>query len=551
MISAQAGMTAVTRRRRSGSSATTPATWRMYRAARSSRAGRASAARRAWRCRHDAVGSILSQCRQARGPPLLVAPSRSRSGRRLELPSALTVMPRGWASASVMPTPRSRRLCSAPAQHAERQALTSCTARGRALRARYRARYTLGAAMPARGDACRASDPWTVKRAIEALQADAVTAPVGGYASSSSCSRPATVWPGSGRASPSSAARSGSATTCATISTGRSDLSAGTLRGLSDRRPHDPGHQRRLRGPLAGRLRDGQRDRHRVTHSWARVAAMAVDPWLTLWAMAPLSDAHRLGARFNAIAAREHAGSPGAARRAVGRWSRSTWPGWPWSRAYTMESSARAEFDRANGIPPPRSHGGPRAGAGSCLLTGLVSGRGRCSSCCGIGGGAVIDGRLSLGALVAFNGYLAYPGVTDAGVGWTSGDVPTRAHLDGADPGDAIALGYRPRAGPPAHAGPPASASPRSPSPYDGREPALRDVTLRGGARRDGRRRGTDRAAASPRWACCWPGSGSRRPARSSSAGTTSPRCPCTGFVPRWPGCPRTRFSSRARSPTT
>ena len=79
----------------------------------------------------------------------------------------------------------------------------------------------------------------------------------------------------------------------------------------------------------------------------ALAAMLAVDPWLTLWALAPYPVLVALGTRFNAEL---HARSQ-AAQEQLGVLSgvvQERLAGMAVVRAYTMEASARAEFDRAN-----------------------------------------------------------------------------------------------------------------------------------------------------------------------------------------------------------
>jgi ATP-binding cassette, subfamily B, multidrug efflux pump len=151
----------------------------------------------------------------------------------------------------------------------------------------------------------------------------------------------------------------------------------------------------------------------------ALAAMLAVDPWLTLWAMLPYPVLVVVGTRFNATlhdrtqAAQEQLGTlSGVVQEHLA--------GMAVVRAYTMESSARTEFDRANGEYLRRGLAMARVQARFAPLTGLVSGAGLLIVLW-IGGGAVMDGRLTLGALVAFNGYLAYLAWPTLALGWTLG----------------------------------------------------------------------------------------------------------------------------------
>jgi len=87
-------------------------------------------------------------------------------------------------------------------------------------------------------------------------------------------------------------------------------------------------------------------------------------------------------------------------------------------RAYTLEPRARADFGRANAEYLRLSLALARTEAGFSPLMGLIAGIGTLVVIWA-GGRAVVDGRLSLGALVAFNGYLAYLTWPTMALGWT------------------------------------------------------------------------------------------------------------------------------------
>jgi len=92
--------------------------------------------------------------------------------------------------------------------------------------------------------------------------------------------------------------------------------------------------------------------------------------------------------------------------------------GMPVVRAYTMEDREVAEFDRLNREYLRRSVRLTVTQAVSSPLMGLVSGLGALIVL-GLGGKAVMDGRISLGAFVAFNGYLAHLAWPTIALGWT------------------------------------------------------------------------------------------------------------------------------------
>ena len=151
----------------------------------------------------------------------------------------------------------------------------------------------------------------------------------------------------------------------------------------------------------------------------ALAAMLAVDPWLTLWAVAPYPVLVVIGTRFNGVlheatqAAQEQLGSLSSVVQ-------EHLAGMAVVRAYTMEASARSEFDRANAELLRRGLVVARVQARFSPQAGLVSGLGLLIVLW-FGGRAVIDGSLTLGALVGFNGYLAYLAWPTLALGWTLG----------------------------------------------------------------------------------------------------------------------------------
>lgn len=151
----------------------------------------------------------------------------------------------------------------------------------------------------------------------------------------------------------------------------------------------------------------------------AIAAMLAVDPWLTLWAIVPYPVLVAVATRFNTTL---HARTE-AAQEQLGVLSsvvQERLSGMAVVRAYTMEASARAEFERANTEYLKRGLAVARAEAKFSPLTGLVAGTGLLIVLW-VGGGEVMAGRLTLGALVAFNGYLAYLAWPTLALGWTLG----------------------------------------------------------------------------------------------------------------------------------
>jgi ATP-binding cassette, subfamily B, multidrug efflux pump len=204
-------------------------------------------------------------------------------------------------------------------------------------------------------------------------------------------------------------------------------------------------------------------------------AMLAVDPWLTLWAMVPYPVLVAMGTRFNSVlherteAAQEQLGTlSGVVQERLA--------GMAVVRAYTMEGSARAEFERANAEYLRRGLAVARVEARFSPLTGLISGIGLLIVLW-FGGSAVMEGRLTLGALVAFNGYLAYLTWPTLALGWTLGML--RRGLTSMERiQEVIAAASPPPPPAPALTGPPGIRFAGLTFAYTGREPVLEDVSF-------------------------------------------------------------------------
>jgi len=210
----------------------------------------------------------------------------------------------------------------------------------------------------------------------------------------------------------------------------------------------------------------------------ALAAMVAVDPWLTLWAMAPSPVLVLLVRRYNALVT----GRTLAMQDRLSELStvvQERLAGMGVVRAYTMEARATAEFAAANAALRDASALLARTQAHFTPLMGLVTGLGTLVILWA-GGAAVASGRISLGALVAFTGYLGYLAWPTVALGFT------------------LALGRRGLASmeriqqvlddarPPAQDGRPLAAQPGAPAirfagltfAYAGRPPALSDVSF-------------------------------------------------------------------------
>ncbi|HYB42329.1 MAG TPA: ABC transporter ATP-binding protein [Candidatus Methylomirabilis sp.] len=152
------------------------------------------------------------------------------------------------------------------------------------------------------------------------------------------------------------------------------------------------------------------------------IAAMwHIDPRLTLCAMSPFPILIMLANRFNhhvdarATAVQEQLGVLSAKVQ-------ENLAGMTVVRAYAMEEREIAAFRGLNAEYLRRSVKLARTQAASWPLLGLISGLGALIVLW-LGGTAVVDGRISLGAFVAFNGYLAQLAWPTIALGWTLSNV--------------------------------------------------------------------------------------------------------------------------------
>jgi ATP-binding cassette, subfamily B, multidrug efflux pump len=207
----------------------------------------------------------------------------------------------------------------------------------------------------------------------------------------------------------------------------------------------------------------------------ALAAMIAVDPWLTLWAMLPCPALAVLARVANARVHRESEAVQDQLGVLAGRVQEYV-TAMSVVRAYALEARALRHFAEANSEYLGRSLALARTQAGVAPLAGLIGGVG-VLMVLWVGGTAVAEGRLTLGALVAFNAYLAYLAWPTMALGWTL-SVARRG---------LTSMGRLLEIIVPAPPGP----GPGSPLPgplalrfegltfaYDGREPALQNVSF-------------------------------------------------------------------------
>jgi ATP-binding cassette subfamily B protein len=145
-------------------------------------------------------------------------------------------------------------------------------------------------------------------------------------------------------------------------------------------------------------------------------AMLRLDPWLTLAALGPAPGLVLLATRFNA---RAH----GASREVQEQLSRlsdkvqENTSGMAVVRAYTMETREIETFCRLNDEYLGRTLRQARIESTFSPLMGLIAGLGTLVVLW-LGGKAVVDGRITLGAFVAFSTYLAHLTWPILALGW-------------------------------------------------------------------------------------------------------------------------------------
>jgi ATP-binding cassette, subfamily B, multidrug efflux pump len=238
-----------------------------------------------------------------------------------------------------------------------------------------------------------------------------------------------------------------------------------------------------------------------LTFAGTVTAMWLIDPRLTLAALAPFPLLIVLAKRFNHLVDRQST----AVQEQLGALAakvQENLAGVTVVRAYTMERAEVERFARLNQELLARSARLARTQAGFTPLMGLIAGVGTLVILW-LGGRAVMEERITLGALVAFNGYLAHLAWPTIALGWTLASVrrgvsamariaeilESPAPEEGGErPGTRVERGgQRPEA---ATNRPPEAVGRECPPEagalevrdltfaYDGREPALREVSF-------------------------------------------------------------------------
>ena len=150
-------------------------------------------------------------------------------------------------------------------------------------------------------------------------------------------------------------------------------------------------------------------------------AMWLIDPWLTVYALTPFPLLVLIAKRFIhqvAIRSTEVQEQLGVLSAKI----QENLGGIAVVRAYTVEAREIADFGRLNDEYLRRSLRLARVQAVSVPLMGLVSGIGGLIVLW-LGGKAVVDQRITLGAFVAFNAYLAHLAWPTIALGWTLSSV--------------------------------------------------------------------------------------------------------------------------------
>jgi ATP-binding cassette subfamily B multidrug efflux pump len=282
----------------------------------------------------------------------------------------------------------------------------------------YRIRYAVGLACLGTATLLGLAIPWTVKQAIDALQAQGAEAPLGRFvalilalAVANGVARLSSRFAIVGAAQRVEAAiRDALYASVQTFPP--AVIAARTTGDLMTRASSDVAAVRGIVGFGAVSLMGTA-----FAFVGAVAAMIAIDPWLTLWAVLPYPALVVLLRRLNT---RLHERTDAVQNQlsVVSGRVQEYLAGMTVVRAYAMEQTAVAGFEEANDEYVRLSLRLARAEALFSPVMGLIAGVGTLIVLW-VGGKSVVDGRFSLGALVAFNGYLAYLAWPTLALGWT------------------------------------------------------------------------------------------------------------------------------------
>ncbi len=154
-----------------------------------------------------------------------------------------------------------------------------------------------------------------------------------------------------------------------------------------------------------------------LTFAGTTTAMWLLDPWLTLLALSPYP-ALVLAARAASHRVEAHSAAVQEQLGVLSARVQENLAGAPVVRAYTMEEREIAQFGRLNAEYTRRALRLAWVQSVFWPLMGAIAGVGALIILW-FGGRAVVDGRITLGAFVAFNGYLAQLAWPTIALGWT------------------------------------------------------------------------------------------------------------------------------------
>jgi ATP-binding cassette subfamily B protein len=153
-----------------------------------------------------------------------------------------------------------------------------------------------------------------------------------------------------------------------------------------------------------------------IIYAGTLVAMLRIDTWLTVAALAPYPLLVGVARRYNTRAHAEAVAVQEQLARLADK-SQENLSAMPVVRAYTLAPREIEEFERLNQEHLARVLRQTRTHGVFSPLLAIMSGIGALSVLW-IGGRAVLEGRLSLGVLVAFTGYVAYLAWPTMALGW-------------------------------------------------------------------------------------------------------------------------------------
>ena len=158
-----------------------------------------------------------------------------------------------------------------------------------------------------------------------------------------------------------------------------------------------------------------------IVYAGTLTVMLRMDPWLTVAALAPYPLLVAVARRYNSRAHAEALAVQEQLARLADK-AQENLSGMPVVRAYTLARREIAEFGRLNEEHLARVLRQTRTHGLFSPLLAIMAGVGALSVLW-VGGRAVLEGRLSLGVLVAFSGYVAYLAWPTMALGWVLATV--------------------------------------------------------------------------------------------------------------------------------